>query len=314
MPFAHIFRGLQKAYDAVKSIAKGTALGVGQSLARLYYTGSRDRLAAARDAGVSISPPRDIVMEAQSDGLVNLGQEEGAPVLTLTEEKAFNGKLQEYFYLVNHGETTTPVFSGHEVTGWHYAQLRPYIKQLALKHLRDNLEDNAAPPACWMNIKITIGGNKMLLHDPVQFNRSNTESERQAMLESQMQSMDDKLVENAEKYEETDDFIADFIVSIGQIARRAQRGAEFLEDEEGAGGSFIPMPPSLRNRRGLINVENTDNGECFEYSVIVSLYHKSSYAPMNHVPACKYAKTKPKTWSHLLGRMLLGWYDFPHPT
>jgi hypothetical protein len=76
-----------------------------------------------------------------------------------------------------------------------------------------------------------------------------------------------------------------------------------------AGGSYIPTPAGLRGRRGLLNIKNHHDFECFKYAVCAALHG-------NHpLPDCsKYHRTSAKYWKALVdAHGDLEWGDLQFP-
>ena len=172
-----------------------------------------------------------------------------------------------------------------------FARFRPRIKTILMKFLLKS----TVKYFCTMKIRMfKVGGDGERVYDSVGFFGGNFHCLTREDLDDQLDQTSNNLNSNFENFSAN---------GSGWVLERVEKiTLKVAKNIDIGGGTYIPTPPALRKRRGLINVRNLHNLKCFEYSLLAA-YHNDEL---------KSKASRPSSYKEWVGKQF-DFSEFPLP-
>lgn len=171
---------------------------------------------------------------------------------------AGNGRVRFHRWSVIHGDADNA-----DRVGFEYAKVTMIrsITAMLVHELRDS-------PAMRVQIKVNLSG-VYVTSNFFEVTRSLSEEDVEKAVDECINGNLTVMVEKAlQSKEDRLGFVEEFSMNTTDVVQPISRASAGRVT-----GSYIPTPPSLKNRKGLINIKNLDDHECFKYAVCAAIHH-----------------------------------------
>jgi len=173
---------------------------------------------------------------------------------------AGNGRVRLHRWSVIHGDADNA-----DRVGFEYAKFT-MIRSITAMLVHELLDS----PAMRVQIKVNLSG-VYISSNFFEVTRSLSEEDVEKAVDECINGNLTVLVEKAlQSKEDRLGFVEEFSMNTTDVVQPIPRASSTVSTRT---GSYIPTPPSLKNRKGLINIKNLDDHECFKYAVCAAIHH-----------------------------------------